>query len=187
MSMNDDFSIDPALLDGLTLKKGGHLNPDAGLCLMEARHGVGARFWAKVRRGTAEQCWDWTAHLVDGYGVIKVDGRDVKAHRLMWTLIARRGPIPDGLVVMHACDNRACVNPAHLSIGTVADNNADRQAKGRTVLPDDGPAFWRDKRHCPQGHPYAGDNVRYRPDGRRRCAACYREREANRRAAKRSV
>jgi hypothetical protein len=144
------------------------------------------RFWSKVRRGGTDECWEWTAGTNDdGYGVIKVDGRDTGAHRIAWVLIARRGPVPDGMVVMHSCDNPPCVNPAHLSLGTVADNNADRHAKGRTVMPTNGPDFWRAKTHCPQNHPYDGDNVRYRKDGRRRCAACYRERAAARHVANR--
>lgn len=140
------------------------------------------RLWGRLDR-LESGCWEWTgSRNEDGYGVIQIAGSPTKAHRAAWVL-SGRGPIPDGLLVMHACDNPPCCNPAHLRLGTVAENNADRHSKGRTVMPTNGPDFWRNKTHCPSGHPYSGDNVRLRPDGRRRCAACYRERAAARRAS----
>jgi hypothetical protein len=80
----------------------------------------------------ASGCWLWTgARFKTGYGGLRADnGRTVRAHRFSYEL--RRGPIPPGLDVMHACDVRLCVNPAHLSIGTRLDNMRDAVAKGRT-------------------------------------------------------
>ncbi len=89
-------------------------------------------FWTRIdKSGT---CWNWTgASRGDGYGVITMsDGRIVRAHRFAYE--ATHGPIPAGLVVMHACDNRACCNPAHLSVGTRGDNHRDAVAKGRNAF-----------------------------------------------------
>lgn len=90
------------------------------------------RFWSKVEvRGTAE-CWPWTAATDGhGYGAIAASGqrRTLQAHRVAYAL--KNGPIPDGLKVLHRCDNPACCNPTHLWAGTQADNMRDMGAKGR--------------------------------------------------------
>lgn len=65
----------------------------------------------------------------DGYGWSQLRRQRQGAHRLVWELL--RGPIPDGLLVLHHCDNPPCVSPNHLWLGTNADNMADRDAKGR--------------------------------------------------------
>lgn len=75
-------------------------------------------------------CWLWTGKRnQQGYGRLRVDGRDVLAHRHSWALV--NGRISEGLCVLHRCDRPACINPAHLFIGTIADNNADMKSKGR--------------------------------------------------------
>jgi hypothetical protein len=91
------------------------------------------RFWPKVdRSGGPDACWLWTAGAQgSGYGQFYPSkGRPTGAHRFSWELANGR-PIPPGMHVMHSCDVRLCVNPAHLSIGTAADNNQDKSRKGR--------------------------------------------------------
>lgn len=114
------------------------------------------------------------------------NGRMIGAHRVAFEVATGIVP-PSDMDVCHTCDNPPCCNPAHLFLGTHADNNADRHAKGRTVMPTNGPGFWRAKTHCPQGHAYSGDNVRLRSNGGRRCAQCYRDRAAAYTAANREL
>lgn len=89
------------------------------------------RLHAAVRVSDAG-CWEWRKHT-DRYGIIRVAGKSKKAHRVSWE--AFNGPIPDGLNVLHKCDNTRCINPDHLFLGTQADNVADCKAKGRLVPP----------------------------------------------------
>lgn len=88
------------------------------------------RFWSKVEMGGIDDCWPWTGRAsIEGYGKITIGTRDYRAHRVAWS-IANNGPAPDDLMVRHLkCDNPPCCNPAHLAIGTAADNGADRSAR----------------------------------------------------------
>jgi hypothetical protein len=88
------------------------------------------RFSAKHTR-PEYGCWIWTATTNGRYGLISSGGKTLKAHRVAYELY--RGSIPEGMVVMHECDNPLCVNPFHLSIGTQLDNIRDRDRKGRQV------------------------------------------------------
>jgi len=98
------------------------------------------RFWEKVRRGPG--CWEWQGYRDEkGYGTFHVDTarHAVKAHRFAWELA--HGPLSQekvdhrGTCVLHRCDNPSCVRPDHLFLGTQTDNNRDRHAKGRSVMP----------------------------------------------------
>jgi hypothetical protein len=90
-------------------------------------------FWARVdASGGPSACWQWQrARFRTGYGALREPkiGTTLLAHRVAWTLT--RGAIPDGFHVLHRCDNRPCCNPAHLFLGTDADNVRDMDSKGR--------------------------------------------------------
>lgn len=90
------------------------------------------RFWEKVGQSGPTECWPWLAGKGGGayvYGHIRHSGKTINAHRVAWTLTY--GTIPQGLCVLHRCDNPLCCNPAHLFLGTRTDNNADKMRKGR--------------------------------------------------------
>lgn len=90
------------------------------------------RFWAKVTK--SDGCWERPIYKGDRYSRIRIGRKIVGAHRFSWEL--HNGPIPDGMDVLHDCDNPPCVRPDHLHLGTHADNMAEAGARGRkaTVL-----------------------------------------------------
>lgn len=87
------------------------------------------RFWSKVDR-SGDGCWEWQAcRTSNGYGHSHTHTGMRYSHRISYTLTC--GPIPDGMHVLHRCDNPPCCNPAHLWLGTHDDNQADKVTKGR--------------------------------------------------------
>ena len=99
-------------------------------CLVKRRGTYEDRFWARVKKG--RKCWEWQGRCEnDGYARIKRKGggKQVFVHRLSWELA--NGSIPIGLSVLHKCDNRKCVRPSHLFLGTNTDNMQDMLKKGR--------------------------------------------------------
>ncbi|WP_286751538.1 HNH endonuclease signature motif containing protein [Pseudomonas sp. UBA2522] len=98
-------------------------------CSAQHRAKVNAdRFYERCEKTSS--CWNWKGNLNScGYGYLKIKGRVRRAHQASYEI--SRGPIHQGMVVMHSCDNPACVNPDHLSLGTHLDNMRDMRAKGR--------------------------------------------------------
>jgi hypothetical protein len=92
---------------------------------------INERFWKKVVVGP--WCWLWVGptYRNSGYGCLNVLGKMLLSHRMSWVMAF--GSIPSGMCVLHRCDNRPCVNPSHLFLGTKSDNMKDMMAKGRYV------------------------------------------------------
>lgn len=109
------------------------------------------RLWAKVERRSEDECWPWTASRdLHGYGRLSVSGKPLLAHRLIAALAGKHGP-----EVRHTCHRPPCCNPAHLLVGTHADNMRDMAERHR----------------CMRGHDLS-ETAQTRPDGTRYCREC---------------
>jgi hypothetical protein len=132
------------------------------------------RFMEKVLvpYGLPDACWMWMGNSGNhGYGRVMFDGIRMSAHHWSYLLFVD-DVIEESLVVMHACDNRLCVNPAHLSKGTQKDNVRDMMNKGRHAN--------QIKMFCPVGHEYNESNTYYRKGQnggprKRVCLVCKKE------------
>lgn len=119
------------------LRKSGELQPLRGAQWAQPQHDPERRFWARVDQGSNDECWEWLgAKWANGYGNFRyrVDGQPIQttAHRYSYEL--HNAPIGDRKVlVCHTCDNRSCVNPAHLWLGSHKQNSEDMVAKGRSA------------------------------------------------------
>lgn len=121
--------------------------------------------WPYVRKS----CLEWQGLTdKDGYGRVKVNNTDSRAHRAFYEVWNSVKLSPEQ-VLLHSCDNPRCFNPAHLSIGTQAENVKDMDAKGRRVSSNSYIT------HCPNGHEYTSENTAIYKDGKRRCRTCMKE------------
>jgi len=90
-------------------------------------------FWLRINKSPS--CWLWFGAVgKHGYGNVNRGGKTWRAHRLAWSLV--HGQIPSGKFVLHRCDNPLCCNPAHLFVGSHADNMRDMREKGRSLTGD---------------------------------------------------
>jgi hypothetical protein len=112
------------------------INWHSGRLPRRKRYTVEQRFWNMVRK--TDDCWEWLgATNTFGYGKLNVDHKIVPAHRFSWEI--HFGSISDGLWVLHKCDNPPCCNPAHLFLGTCADNHKDMVEKRRSTIGERNP------------------------------------------------
>jgi len=136
MSLNSTTKQCPEC--GVTFPK-SKKNPHIRFCSHECystsrRVPIEYRLWSKVRKD--DGCWEWKGAYskTSGYGVISHNGKQTQPHRVAWELA--HGPIPDGMYICHHCDNKKCVRPDHLFLGTPKENTADMIAKGRIARDD---------------------------------------------------
>lgn len=120
------------------------------------KHGVGlqhlSRFFKNFKEVDGTGCWLWFSTIYDGYGYLSIYGHPYRAHRVAHELFIGEIP-PSPYCLDHLCRTRRCVNPKHVEIVTVTENNRRGDTGNVTA------AMWKAKTHCPQGHPYSGENL----------------------------
>ena len=141
-------------------------------------------FWSLVNKTPG--CWEWIGRFGNaGYGQVKRNGKNKGAHRISYELT--HGAIPAGLCVLHRCDNRKCVRPDHLFLGTKRDNTRDMIQKGRAKKP------YTNRTRCRNGHELAvvgtvrGKKEQGAFDTCRKCYEVACERSGKRQAARRKA
>lgn len=124
-------------------------------------------FWSRCAR--VGECLEWQGYrMPNGYGHVAFLGRMRLAHRVAYELT--HGPIPEGMLVCHRCDNPPCTDPEHLFLGTHSDNVQDMLRKGRCRAGK----YKQAQTHCKRGHPFDEENTYRTSDGRRQCKSCQR-------------
>ncbi len=116
-------------------------------------------------------CWLHQGYRSKGYGAMRANGKQVAAHRYMWTVM--RGPIPEGIHIHHLCEIKLCLNPQHMTLVTPREHVFLGNTWARRHI---------ETTHCPQGHPYDEANT-YRRKTKRYCLECRRESDRRRRGA----
>jgi hypothetical protein len=118
------------------------------------------RFWSRVK--IVDDCWEWQGGIkCDGYGSFYWEKKQYPSHRVAYEIMV--GDVPQGLELDHLCKNRKCCNPEHLEAVTHKQN----LLRGDTIV-----AINSKKTHCPQGHPYFGENLLIK-QGSRHCRKCH--------------
>jgi len=128
------------------------------------------KFETRYKINEVTGCWEWTSYGRSNYGFITIvlngKPKSLQAHRISYELFV--GPIPEGLLVRHTCDNPPCVNPEHLLTGTTTDNAQDCISRGRNAQAK--------KTHCRNGHEYNLENTLnyiYSTYKERKCRICH--------------
>jgi hypothetical protein len=136
------------------------------------------RFLVKTKIDTSTGCLEWTAvtNETQGYGRFRYNNKMWLAHRFAYEAFISE--VPDGLNVLHKCDNTRCVAPHHLFVGTQSENMKDCSQKNRLNSAN------ANKTHCPKGHPYNEQNTRIATNGSRQCRVCDRENKRSKQHAK---
>lgn len=127
------------------------------------------RFWRRVENLPYDVCWEWIPGKKRYYSISDGRKKTFSVHRLAYSLVY--GAIPDGLSVLHRCDNPPCCNPLHLFLGTARDNILDAYNKGRAT------PWNKDKllvSHCSRGHEYTDANTYITKRNQRACRECQR-------------
>lgn len=133
---------------------------DPAVPFLDAR--LPRRFWSKCIPEPNSGCWLWFGATRNQYARLWIDGAMRSAHRFLLRRLGRLPAEAPDIVVRHRCDTPACVNPAHLEIGSHAENMVDRDTRGRHGNVK--------ITHCPQGHGYADHGVVR--NGKRYCKRC---------------
>jgi hypothetical protein len=123
---NEKIALGEKLINGKTRSCGCITSPPLEEANEKTRKKIKKQSYINTKTG----CWEWQKYLNRcGYGQISYRGNHARAHRISW--IVFKGDIPEGLCVLHKCDNPKCINPDHLFLGTRKDNNDDMRLKGR--------------------------------------------------------